>query len=656
MVAMVLALMTSGLAPPAHGDSSGSSHRGTGDTARTKTAASQSGPQPVSPVPQSMKRVGPNVSLGESVYVVADDTADAAARKATVGALRAHHVKPSVVASLSKVPGEAPAVLITGTGSESAVEAGAARGKKIQHQMGLSGATTSRDEGYVLATGSLTGHPLVMLQGNDGSGSFYAAQTLRQLLSGAAKSTTIPGVQITDSPAYSRRGVIEGFYGKPWSDAARLSQMDFYGRTKMNSYVYSPKDDEYLRAKWRQKYPDDKLAVLKKLIGRAKSNHVDFTYALSPGLSVCYSSSKDLKALNAKLQSIWDIGVRSFSIPLDDISYTDWNCKADKKKFGTGGKAAGKAQSYLLNKVQKSFIDKHPGADPLQMVPTKYFDVKSSPYKSVLADELDSKILVGWTGVGVAPATITSAQAADAKKVFNHKIVLWDNYPVNDYKPHRLLMGPYVGRQSGMSSALAGITANPMRLPEPSRIALFNVADFTWNDRAYQPKKSWQASLDDFAGDHPRARKALESFADLNYASRLDDTPAPELARVVKAYWKTPTTAKREKLQQRLQLISRIGPELKKIGDKRFEHEAAPWTTAAALWGKSARAALDAYTQIQQGHSARARAAYHRSVRLEKLAKKVTYDSIDGPLQVKIGHKALDAFVEKAQHKYQDRA
>ncbi len=606
----------------------------------------------VYPVPRSMKRVGPRIKLGGRVFVVAGKTADKPARRTTVRALRAHNVTTTVVRSLNRVPGHASAVLITGTG-RAAIRKAKVTARRVQRGMGMQAAQASHDEGYVLASGTLAGHPVVMLQGHDGSGSFYAAQTLRQLLTGRARNTAVPGVQVADRPTYHQRGVIEGFYGAPWSDAARLNQIKFYGRNKMNSYVYSPKDDAYLRSKWRQPYPADKLAVLKKLVKRAKANHVTFTYALSPGLSICYSSEDDLKALTDKLQSLWDIGVRSFSIPLDDISYTKWNCDADKDKFGTGGAAAGKAQSYLLNRVQSKFIDTHKGADPLQMVPTEYYDIKHTPYKAELASDLSSKVLVGWTGVGVIAPTITKDQAAEAKKVFGHKILLWDNYPVNDYVTSRLLMGPYVGRQAGMSSSLAGITANPMVQPESSKIALFNVADFTWNDRAYQPKKSWQASITAFAGHNAKARRALEAFADLNYASRLDDTPAPELAAATAKFWKSPTPAAAKKLHRRLRLIQRIRPNLKLIGNHRFNRETAPWTKASTLWGRSANAALRAYMQAKQDHPKRARKAYNRSVRLEKKAKNVTYASIDGDVKVQIGHGVLDTFVDKAQDKYQ---
>lgn len=227
---------------------------------------------------------------------------------------------------------------------------------------------------------------------------------------------------------------------------------------------------------------------------------MEFTYALSPGLSVCYSSDADAKALVEKFQTIWDIGVRTFAVPLDDISYTDWNCAEDKAKWGTGGGAAGAAQAYLLNRVNKEFIATHPGAQPLQMVPTEYYNVSASPYKKALSEQLDPDVLVEWTGVGVVAPTMTVAEAEAARTVFNHPILTWDNYPVNDYATNRLLLGPFSGREKGLPGKLAGITANPMIQPYASKLALYTVADYSWNDAAYDPRTSWGEGLKEYAG------------------------------------------------------------------------------------------------------------------------------------------------------------
>ncbi|WP_344296444.1 beta-N-acetylhexosaminidase family protein, partial [Streptomyces synnematoformans] len=399
--------------------------------------------------------------------------------------------------------------------------------------------------GYVLAagtggtgTGGGAGAGGIVLAGADATGTYYAAQSLRQLLPHRdAPGTRVAGTAVRDWPGTGWRGAIEGFYGVPWSHESRLDQLSFYGAHKMNIYVYSPKDDPYLRERWREPYPPGELARIAELVEHARANHVEFTYALSPGLSVCYSSDADVRALNDKFQTLWDVGVRTFAVPLDDISYTDWNCAADEERFGTGGGAAGAAQAHLLNRVNREFVRTHDGAEPLQMVPTEYYDTTPSPYKKALAEQLDDDVLVEWTGIGVVAPVMTVAQARDAREVFGHPILTWDNYPVNDYAQERLLLGPFNGREKGLPGELAGITANPMNQAAASKIALYTVADFAWHDAAYDPRRSWSGALAELAGGDRRTTAALRAFADASYGSALNPGQAPELSAAIAAYW-----------------------------------------------------------------------------------------------------------------------
>lgn len=138
-------------------------------------------------------------------------------------------------------------------------------------------------EGYVLAAGrDRRGRGHVVLDGVDTDGTYYAAQTLAQLVQPRPGTDWMPGVAIRDWPTMRYRGSIEGFYGTPWSHADRLDHVDYLGAHRMNTYEYAPKDDPYHREKWREPYPADKLAQLGELVGRARQNKVDFTFALSP--------------------------------------------------------------------------------------------------------------------------------------------------------------------------------------------------------------------------------------------------------------------------------------------------------------------------------------------------------------------------------------
>ncbi len=428
---------------------------------------------------------------------------------------------------------------------------------------------------------------------------------------------------------------------------ARLDQLDFYGEHKMNIYVYSPKDDAYLREKWRDPYPADRLAEIKELVDRARSRHVEFTYALSPGLSVCYSSDADLAALTEKFRTLWDIGVRTFAVPLDDISYTDWNCAADKDAFGTGGGAAGTAQAHLLNRVNKEFIARHPGAEPLQMVPTEYYDVKPSPYKKALATKLDKDVLVEWTGVGVIAPTMTVDQARQAREVFGHPILTWDNYPVNDYVTNRLLLGPFSGREKGLPAQLAGITANPMIQPAASKIALHTVADYAWNDRAYDARASWGEAIEELAGGDARTARALRAFADAHYSSSLNPRQAPELAHAIAEFDEDGDARRLDGALRTLQ--DAPGVLRDRLPDRGFVADSEPWLDATRAWGTAARTALRLIEATRAGDDDTAWQLRQRIPALVKTATSFVYVDLNGKkIPVLVADGVLDTFVEDA--------
>jgi YVTN family beta-propeller protein len=477
------------------------------------------------PTPQKITAGSGRLPVPDRVVEVVGPGTDPSARRVVETALKAAGAdRITAVHAGDRSPAAALTVYLGGPGENTATA-------KALDRLGAASPSGLPAGGYVLASGRSHGRALLALSGVDTTGTFYAAQTLRQLLDGKRE---LPVVTVRDWPTAALRGVIEGFYGTPWTHAERLAQLDFYGRTKQNVYVYSPKDDDYLRARWRDEYPAAELAQLKELVDRATADHVRFTYALSPGLSVCYSSDADVTALTTKFNSLYAIGVRSFAIPLDDISYTKWNCPEDEQEFGTGGGAAGAAQARLLNTAWQRFSAGHTGLQPLEMVPTEYSDLADSPYKKALREQLDPPVVVEWTGVGVIAPTITTEQLKQAREVYGHPILVWDNYPVNDYVTSRLLLGPYTGREPGVASEATGVTANPMVQGEASRIALFTSAAYLWNPHAYDPRKAFLASVRDLAG--PGAAKWLRIFAENNYSSQLDPTESPTLTRLITAF------------------------------------------------------------------------------------------------------------------------
>lgn len=555
------------------------------------------------PTPQQVTQRAGSITIPAGVTEVAGADTDPAALQALAAVLRGAGVQHiSVVSPGHPVPPGQVTFYIGTPGGNSAV------GPALT-ALGARGPDGLAAGGYVLAAAhsaagqGAAGPGEVVLAGTDATGTFYAVQTLRQLVSHGSGAARLPDVVVRDWPAMSVRGTIEGFYGPAWSDADITAQLRFYGANKLNTFVYSAKNDPYLRADWQQLYPAGQLSALTQLASTAQAQHVQFVYALSPGLSVCYSSAADLQALEAKDQQLWDAGVRQFALFFDDIG-SGFSCPADTAQFGSAASPLAAAQAYLINNFVTGFIDTHPGAQPLITVPTDYAGVADSAYREVWKSSLSSQVLVYWTGVGVIPQTITAAQAAQVAAEFGHQIVVWDNYPVNDYQPTRLFLGPLTGRAADLGSQVAGLTSNPMQEAAPSTVPLFTTADYTWNPPAYDSgqQAAWNAGIDAYAGPAAAALRVLA--ADNQSTPRIGTAEAPALTPLISAFWTAYAANQGPAISPQLraaaraliaawQQIAAAPPVIgRRMPDSAFAAEAAPWLAKFADYGLAGAAAV----------------------------------------------------------------
>ncbi|WP_246155507.1 beta-N-acetylhexosaminidase family protein [Saccharopolyspora hirsuta] len=600
----------------------------------------------ITPQPQQVVQLGDDVPVPERVSVVADREVDRPTRDLLVAVLRGAGAEDVDVVDAGQQPDAPLVVRVGGIGTDDI-----ARGLR---EAGVEVPPDLPAEGYALAAKD----GAVVLGGVDPDGVYYSAQTLRQLV----RAHGIAGAGIVDHPLMPLRGAIEGFYGSPWTHQERLDQLAFYGDVKMNTYIYAPKDDPYHREKWRDPYPADKLAELGELIAQGDAHHVRFTFALSPGLSICYTSEQDWQALVAKLQAMYDLGVRAFSLPLDDIDYTKWNCAEDEAKYGAPSQqSAGQAQVDLLNRVQREFIATHEGAQPLQTVPTEYSDTEDSPYKRTIREQLDPAVEVMWTGVGVVPPEITVPQAQEAAAVWGRKVFVWDNYPVNDFDATagRLLLAPYAEREAGLHDQLSGIVLNPMNQASASKVAEFGAADFSWNDTGYDANRAWREAARYLAGGDAATAEALLAFFDLEHLSptlegEIWQPQAPELARRIeefRAKWAEDQGAAIQALRPYAELIAAAPQRIRDgVVDPGFVADAAPWLEATDLWGPALLASLDGLQSRVDGDEAAAEKAFAEAADLARRAGEIR--TIPGETRpegpVRVGDGVLDTFIAEA--------
>lgn len=569
--------------------------------ATTPDAETESGLPAVWPRPQSLKAGGQSVTLGDEVTVVAAEETDPSAVDALKEALREAGVRtvrttaPPVSGRPAPPPtGDGPVVLVGGSGAQDALRALRARER-----------TDLPSGGYRIAVGTVGGRETIALDGVGDDGLFHAAQTLRQLIVGAPGRARVPGVLVRDWPGTAVRGMTEGFYGDPWGHQERLSQLDFMGRTKQNRYLYAPGDDAFRQARWREPYPAAQRAEFRDLAERARRNHVTLAWAVAPAQAMCMSSKDDVKALNRKLDAMWALGVRAFQLQFQDVSYSEWHCDDDRDTFGSGPGAAAKAQARVANEVAEHLARRYPGGEPLTVMPTEYFQDGATEYRTALADDLDGRVQVAWTGVGVVPRTITGSELAGAREAFKqHPLVTMDNYPVNDYEQGRIFLGPYTGREPAVASGSAALLANAMEQPSASRIPLFTAADYAWNPRGYEPQESWQAAMDDLAGDDAKAREAIGALAGNDSSSILNRTESAYLRPLLKEFWRTRTGPRaaenpkaRDAAASRLRAaftVMRETPErLSGTAGGRLDDEVRPWSEQLARYGRAGELSVD---------------------------------------------------------------
>ncbi|EDW96236.1 uncharacterized protein Dyak_GE25717 [Drosophila yakuba] len=254
-------------------------------------------------------------------------------------------------------------------------------------------------------------------------------------------------------------GVIEGFYGRPWTTEQRkdlFRKLKSMGMGSSPSYMYAPKDDYKHRAYWRELYTVEEADHLSSLIAAAKEAGITFYYALSPGLDMTYSSPKEIATLKRKLDQVAQFGCEAYALLFDDIESE--LSKADKEVFQTFANA----HVSVTNEIYT-----HLDSPRFLFCPTQYCasravpTVQESEYLNTLGSKLNNEIDILWTGDKVISKTISLESIQEITEVLRRPPCIWDNLHANDYDQKRVFMGPYSGRSPELIPHLRGVMTNP---------------------------------------------------------------------------------------------------------------------------------------------------------------------------------------------------
>ena len=250
-------------------------------------------------------------------------------------------------------------------------------------------------------------------------------------------------------------GVVEGFYGQPWTHAQRLQLFDQMAAWGLNTYFYAPKDDLKHRAIWRQNYSEQELASLAALIDSCKQHKLTFIYGLGPGLDIRFANPSELETIKRRFEQLIDVGARHFALLFDDLPGEMH--AGDRQAY----ESVAAAQSAVTNGIFNWMRDKFPHSR-LLFCPAPYCDrmdhwqLGGAEYLETIGRLLAGAIDILWTGPEIISREITVESIGDLSARIRRPPVIWDNLHANDYDLRRLYCGPYSGRPPELLQCVRG--------------------------------------------------------------------------------------------------------------------------------------------------------------------------------------------------------
>ena len=477
------------------------------------------------PIPQKQVNDCSTASFSGTVNIVAGPAIDEATVRRAKDVLESHGLTATVSA---KAIGGVSNLTIGVNGSSDAADKLAAR---LKLDRGVF-STPKYDRHILSLRADKAGLAQVLILGEDTNAAFCGLASLEQILD--CGTSGLGGVVLYDYADIRDRGIIEGYYGVPYSAEVTMDLFRFMARYKMNSYMYGAKSDPYHSRFWSDPYPTGiteeqknigflSQDMLREITEVSHANKVNFIWAIHPGVAFTDAAEADVNArIMDKFESMYALGVRQFGVFVDDVGVpydapslklcadrlTDLQNRIDARWNVPGAAPADtvKALNYVPQLYAYSWTTRENAR--------KFFESLSST---------PDKINIYITGRAVW--TVPNNEDIDVVKDFLGRTTgWWWNYPCNDNDMTKLFpMDIYsnfkderhidnLARLEPLNDEKT-LIINPMQQGEISKITLFSVADYSWNNNAFNNETSWSASLAAVVGkENEQALRTVAPF------------------------------------------------------------------------------------------------------------------------------------------------
>jgi hypothetical protein len=331
----------------------------------------------------------------------------------------------------------------------------------------------------------LTGHSAGCIQIHfqaNGNAALDALEIMALVPAAAVPDTSLPPGDLPDQN-WASSGVIEGFYGVPWSWTERNRMVDLLARTGLGAYLYCPKWDPKHRAFWREPYSQAELDGFKGLIDHANAWHVSFSFGISPFIDFNATTEDDYEILKAKIIPFVEMGAGSVTLLADDIEF-DTDNPIDA--------VMGAIHVDVVNRMLDDLRVVNPDL-VMAFVPTVYSDERILMFEDGAAylqelSQLDPDIQIMWTGPNTSDLTMSAADMDDFRAITGRKPLIWENFWANDGGDGflgRMLLGAFSGRSPDLVGAVSGIMHNPSKQGAAMRLTVATFAQFMHDAATY---------------------------------------------------------------------------------------------------------------------------------------------------------------------------
>ncbi len=464
------------------------------------------------PVPHSQTAgSGNKVTFTKSVNIVCDDAIDSYTKDRLNDILTEHGFTGTVSTAASTSLSNIYLGVANGTGLP----------KTAANKLGLDLSVLTKsgkfDRHVLSLTDAGSGKAQLIVIGENTDATFMGLASLEQMLDAATEN--MPTVTISDYADLKERGIIEGFYGKPYSCEVRKDLLRFMMRNKMNCYVYGPKSDVYHSGKWSEAYPTELTETqrnsgyvtqqdLKEFTDVAHQTKVSVVWAIHPGDNLLEDDDVVDKIV-AKFAKMYDLGFRQFAVFADDVSIP-----SSQSGMTLTATRISSIQTAIENKWNTATAAPADTIKPLRFTPQIYCRNYAGSswqfntfFKALAA--MPSNVTVYYTGGGVWSVP-NNSDLNTVQNQFGRNVIWWWNYPCNDngtgpseIYPMDMYSNftdmPNVDSSSRLDSELTasnqGILCNPMEQGSAARTAIFSAGDYSWNNKAFDNQTSWEASF-----------------------------------------------------------------------------------------------------------------------------------------------------------------